>query len=87
LCKIFCYASTKDTSAHVDRILELACKTGKAVEINTAGWDKKCGICYPAPDIIAKALAMGVHFVISADAHKTEHIKRYFDQAVALLAR
>ncbi|MBO4513974.1 MAG: histidinol-phosphatase [Victivallales bacterium] len=85
LCKIFCYASTRDTSAHVDRILELACKTGKAVEINTAGWDKKCGICYPAPAIIAKALAMGVHFVISADAHKTEHINRYFDQAVALL--
>ena len=86
LCKIFGYSSTKDMSRHAIRALELACQTGKAVELNTAGWDKKCGICYPAPELIRKALSMGVHFVISADAHKTQQINRYFDQAAALLA-
>ena len=85
LCKIFGYASTRDTSPHAMRILELACGTGKAVEINTAGWDKKCGVCYPAPELIASGLKMGVHFVISADAHSTSQINRHFDQANAML--
>ena len=86
LCKIFGYSSTRDNGAHVQRILQLAKDTGKALEINTAGWDKKCGICYPAPEIIRQAREIGVHFVISADAHTTQQIARYFSEAAALLS-
>lgn len=85
LCKIYGYRSSVDTFPRALNVLAAARDNGVAVEINTAGWDKKCGICYPDPKIIKTALDMGVHIVVSADAHMLSHINRHFDEAEALL--
>ncbi|MCS7063397.1 MAG: histidinol-phosphatase HisJ family protein [Methylacidiphilales bacterium] len=50
-------------------LLERIAKAGKSIEINTAGWRKPVGECYPSLELIREAVKLGVTITISSDAH------------------
>jgi len=55
------------------------------IELNTSGYDHKAREPYPAPDIIHKSKAFGIHFALGSDAHHSDSVGRYFDKAIQLL--
>jgi histidinol-phosphatase (PHP family) len=55
-----------------------------AVEINTAGWYHPTREAYPSPPLLRAARERGIPILLSADAHKPEHLIRGFDKGVEL---
>ena len=70
---------------HALKVLDILQKNGGALEINTAGYYKKCAAPYPSEKIIKEAVLRQIPFVISADAHHCDHLCRNFTVALNLL--
>lgn len=86
LIKKFAFAPRGDLRRFYDPVIEALCGTGKAFEINTAGWHKPCEEQYPSLDFIHLAREAGVPFVVNSDAHHPSEVARDFDKVTALLA-
>lgn len=72
--------------ALVDHALDLVRKHDVILEINTRGlYKKRCDSFYPSDYILAQARKMHLPFVISSDAHKSEELDLYYNEAVAKL--
>src|SRR5208337_766440 len=72
--------------AAVKRALDAVRKSGKILEINTGGVVRDTsGAFYPSPWILQEALEMGIPVIVSADAHRPEHLDGNFREAVQLL--
>lgn len=70
----------------VDHALSLIKKNDVIVEINTRGlYKKRCDAFYPSDYILAQAKKMHLPFIISSDAHKSEELNLYYNEAVQKL--
>lgn len=67
--------------ALVLQTLDSLAAAGQTLEVNTSGYDKPCGECYPSLWIIAAARERGIPLVLDSDAHCPEAIGRHFDRA------
>lgn len=85
LIKKFAFAPAGDLRRYYEPVVQALCDTGKAFEINTAGWHKPCAEQYPALDFITLALDAKVPCYINSDAHHPREVARDFDKAAALL--
>lgn len=56
-----------------------------AVELNTAGWHKKCAEQYPGIPILQELLRRGIPIVINSDAHHPDHLSRDWEKGLRLL--
>lgn len=56
------------------------------VELNTSGWRKPIGECYPRPELLACCQHYGVPVTLSSDAHAPAHVAAGFEPALNLLA-
>lgn len=65
--------------------LEALSRSNMAVEINTAGWHKRCAEQYPSIPLLRELLARRIPIVINSDAHAPSHLSRNRDEAVKLL--
>jgi histidinol-phosphatase (PHP family) len=66
--------------------LEAVARSGSILEVNTGGVMRNTsGALYPSPWILREALALGVPVVVTADAHRPEHLDGHFAETVALL--
>lgn len=63
------------------RALDDLAAAGMAIELNTAGWFCEAQECYPSPALLQEACQRELPLVITADAHRPEHIDRAFDRA------
>jgi len=59
-------------------------ESGMSIEINTAGWDKKCQDAYPSLWILREARLRGIPLTTGSDAHVPENIGRNLDRAIEL---
>ena len=84
LPKKFNFRPTCDCASLHKKFLKAAAKTGTAIEINTAGWDKECQEAYPSFDILQMAHSEGVPLSFGSDSHSPHHVGNHFDRAVAL---
>ncbi len=66
--------------------LDAIARAEMAVELNTSGWSKPCKNSYPSREILQACRKRGIPIVITADAHRPEHLARDFDRAERLLA-
>ena len=57
---------------------------GMSIEINTAGFDKKCHEAYPSLWILQEARAKSIPLTISSDGHVPEIIGKNLGSAVEL---
>lgn len=85
LPKKFAYAPSFDYTSLALKALDAIAKSGKAIELNTAGWDKPCKEQYPSSTILAAVIQRNIPVVISADAHDTADLTRHFNTAAEML--
>ena len=81
LVKKFSYRPTGDLARYYEPVIEVIAESGKAIELNTAGWHKPCAEAYPEPEFLRLACSVGIPLVISSDAHSPEEVGRDFDLA------
>lgn len=68
----------------VSQTLDVLADSSMVMEINTAGWDKKCKEQYPSFWIIQEAYKRDIPLTIGSDAHVPDKIGRNLDKAISL---
>lgn len=69
----------------VDSALDAIKANGLILEINTSGWHKPLGRANPDLPILRRAADREIPVIVSADAHRPEHVDRDFSRALAVL--
>lgn len=69
----------------VDSALDAIKETGLILEINTSGWHKPLGRANPDLPILRRAAHREIPVIVSADAHRPEHVDRDFSRALDVL--
>lgn len=87
LVKKFGHRPDGDLARFYEPVVDVIAASGCAIELNTAGWHKPCGECYPSADFLELAALAGIPLVISSDAHSPAELARDFPQAVDLALR
>lgn len=87
LPKKFGFLPTQDLSAVIDPALDAIANAGMIVELNTAGWHKRCQDAYPSVELLEACYARQIPVTISADAHLPSDLLRDFTLAAQRLAR
>lgn len=64
--------------------LDAIAESEMILEINTSGWDKKCGFAYPSLWILEEAKKRNISLTIGSDGHTPETIGRNLEKAVLL---
>lgn len=85
LVKIWGHIPEGDLMRFYTPALDALQESGMAVEINTAGWHKRCAEQYPTTPLLREILQRRIPIVIDSDAHYPEHVSRGWEQAVELL--
>ena len=81
LIKKFKYYPDGDLKRFYEPAIEAIAKAGSAIELNTAGWHKKCEEQYPALDFLKMARDAGIPLTISSDAHSPKELGSNFKEA------
>jgi histidinol-phosphatase (PHP family) len=84
LVKKFGHRPQGDLGRFYEPVIDAIAASGCAIELNTAGWHKPCGECYPAVPFLELAASAGIPLVISSDAHAPGEVARDFPRAVEL---
>lgn len=80
------YDSMKAHREIIDEILLYVIRSGKCLEVNTAGYKYGLGQPHPAPSILRRYHELGGRLItIGADAHAPEHVAIGFDKVRDLL--
>ncbi len=74
-----------DVSACIDEALEAIRSTDMVVELNTAGFGKRCADGYPSIDILKQCRAKEIPITLSSDGHIPEHILFEFERGLSHL--
>ncbi len=70
----------------VQKAIDLLYNKNRIVEINSRGlYKKRCDHFYPSDFIIQRVAKKGIPMVISSDAHKSEELDLYYNEAIAKL--
>lgn len=56
-----------------------------ALELNTSGWRKPVGECFPGPALLREAVRRGIPIVLGSDAHRPQDVGADFGRAARLL--
>lgn len=70
---------------HAVKVLDAVQKSGKAIELNTAGWFKECAEQYPSSAMLQEACSRRIPVIVNADAHHRDHVKRNFSEGARVL--
>jgi len=81
-CPTFAFAD--EHFARTGEILSLMREKDVALEVNTSGFVLR-GEPFPSIRIIKEAQQLGVRLEAGSDAHRPEHVGRYFDRLVELV--
>lgn len=84
LIKKFALRPPGELKSYYEPTIQALEKTGKAFEINTAGWHKPCNEQYPAREFLELAAEAGIPVFINSDAHFPTEVARDFDKAQKL---
>ena len=80
------YDSMEEHPDLVDAVLEYVIRSGKSLEVNTAGYKYGLGQPHPAPSVLKRYRELGGTMItIGADAHAPQHIAFDFEKARRLL--
>jgi histidinol-phosphatase (PHP family) len=82
LPKLAGHRPTSFTPLH-SAIVDGASDGGCAIEMNSNGY-KRCGEAYPAPGVLERARAAGLHVTLASDAHRPERVGDRFEDLAAL---
>lgn len=69
------------------RTLDAIADCKVAIELNTSGWRKPVGDCFPTFEILQLAAARGIPVCLGSDAHRPKDVAADFGRAVELLRK
>ena len=69
----------------IHEALDALARANVVVELNTAGWRKKCAEPYPNLELLKECKQRGIAVTLSADAHHPKDLLRDFGKGAALL--
>ena len=69
----------------LSQTLDAIADSGKAIELNTSGWRKPVGDCFPNRAIVEQAARRGIPICLGSDAHRPEDVGAGFERAARLL--
>ncbi len=75
----------RDLSLDYAPLLDALAGQGSAVELNAAGWYKRCAEQYPSDTLLRALMERGIPLCINSDAHHPEQVSRDWDRALTLL--
>jgi histidinol-phosphatase (PHP family) len=76
----------KSQAGRAESLLRLIKRNGLTLEVNTGGIDRASDRqCYPSPEILKLASAVGVDISLGSDAHAPKDVGRYFGETVVQL--
>jgi histidinol-phosphatase (PHP family) len=84
LPKKFGVLPTVDVTPEAYQALDAIAAAGMALEMNTAGWEKRIGEQYPSLAILGEARRRGIPLIIGADAHAPADVARLYPRAAAV---
>jgi histidinol-phosphatase (PHP family) len=84
LPKKFGHRPGPDCKPHYEKFLDVAKKSGCAIELNTAGLRKDCKEIYPSREILQLAFHKDVPITFGSDAHAPGEVGMNFAEAVEL---
>jgi histidinol-phosphatase (PHP family) len=84
LPKKFGFLPHTDFRREITELLDAIADLDLAIELNTAGWDKRIGEQYPALPLLREARRRDIPLLISADAHAPADVANLFPRARAL---
>jgi histidinol-phosphatase (PHP family) len=87
LPKKFGVMPTCNMAPHYDAVLDAIVDAGKAIELNTAGWDKPCAEGYPGLGLLGACGERGIPLVVNDDAHAPSLLCRHYDRAAQWLGQ
>ena len=67
------------------RMAEAAARSGMAAEVSSAGLRKPVGEAYPAPDLLARFVSLGVPLTTASDAHALDRVAEHRGELAVLL--
>lgn len=76
--------SDKWYKENVLQTLDVLATSSMAMEINTAGWDKKCKEQYPSLWVLKEAFKREIPITLGSDAHTPDKIGRNLEKAASL---
>ncbi len=85
LIKIFGYAPAQDWTSIMEETLDTVKRSGKAMEVSTAGWHKPVKEQYPSETLIRMAHARQIPITTASDAHASAHLARDYDRLYELI--
>jgi histidinol-phosphatase (PHP family) len=74
-----------DMGSYIDDALEAIRESKMVVELNTAGFGKKCASGYPSIDILKMCRLKEIPITLSSDSHSPEHILFEFKKGLSRL--
>lgn len=69
----------------VEATLRSCAQAGLIVEVNTSGWRGSPATPHPSPWIVRRCLDLEIPLVVTADAHRPEHVAAFYAEAEAML--
>jgi histidinol-phosphatase (PHP family) len=85
LIKIFGFKPKNDITNLLENVADALKENKVCVEVNTRGMSKPCKEIYPSEKLLKICFDKGVKVTLGSDAHNTEEVGRYFDNAIKLL--
>ncbi len=85
LIKKFSFIPSGDLRRYYEPVITALSHTGKAFEINTAGWHKPCAEQYPTRQFLELAAEAKIPVYINSDAHSPQEVARDFPKAHQLV--
>lgn len=76
---------TRDITPLMEETIKVIAEADVAIELNTSGWRKPVGECYPGPELLACCRQYGVPVALSSDAHSPDLVAADFERACNLL--
>ena len=83
LIKVFDFRPKGDIKAMAEPMIKAIKKAGVCVELNSAGWRKKCNEMYPSDEIMQLLAQFDVPITFSSDAHAVEQVGQNMDKTIA----
>jgi histidinol-phosphatase (PHP family) len=86
LPKRFGYRPTSVFWQEAHATLDAIAAAGMAIEVNASGWYTPAQECFPGPPLLKEACRRAIPIIISADAHRPDHVVRDLARAAAVAA-
>lgn len=77
----------KSNIKDVEKIIDLCCRNGLSIEINTGGLRKEIGEIFPSTDIIGLMISRGVSMTLGSDAHTPSQVAFRFEETAEWLKK